>query len=203
MAELRASRREPAAVAALVVAARDDDESAWNGLVDEFGGLVWSVARAHRLSPADAADVSQTTWLRLAEHLGRIRDPERVGGWLAAPARNECLRLLRRSQRELPLGDDLPEPVEPSPSLSERLVGRERADALWASFEELSDRCRTLLRILMADPPPAYEDVSEALEMPVGSIGPTRARCLENLKRLVARRGLTDASGDSWETEPL
>jgi DNA-directed RNA polymerase specialized sigma24 family protein len=125
-----------------------------------------------------------------------------VGAWLAATARNESLRLLRRSHRELPLGDDLPEPVEPSPSLAERVLGRERSEALWQAFEELSGRCRTLLRILMADPPPAYEDVSEALEMPIGSIGPTRARCLENLRRLVARRGITDASGDSWESEP-
>jgi len=202
VAELRASRRDPAAIAALVVAARDDDEAAWHALVEEFGGLVWSVARAHRLSHADAADVSQTTWLRLAEHLGRIRDPERVGGWLAATARNECLRLLRRSQRELPLGEDLPEPTDPEPSAGTLLLRRERASALWAAFEELSDRCRTLLRVLMADPAPAYEDVSEALEMPIGSIGPTRQRCLENLRRLAARRGITGPGGDSFETEP-
>ena len=202
MADLRDSRRDPATIGALVRAAREDDESAWNELVDEFGSLVWSIARAHRLSAADAADVSQTTWLRLAEHVGRIRDPERLGGWLAATARNECLRLLRRSHRELPFGDDAPEPdPTEAPSPAARLVREERSAALWSAFEQLPERCRSLLRVLMADEPPAYEDVGAALDMPVGSIGPTRARCLDQLRRLVARGGISDASGDSWLVE--
>jgi RNA polymerase sigma factor (sigma-70 family) len=202
MTGLRASRRDPSAIGALVRAAREDDEGAWNELVDEFAGLVWSIARAYRLSAADAADLSQTTWLRLAEHLGRIRDPERIGGWIAATARNECLRLQRRSQYELPFGDELPEP-DPAgvPSPEARLVRGERADALWKGFAELPERCRMLLRVLMADEPPAYEDVGAALDMPVGSIGPTRARCLERLRRLVARRGITGADADSLEAE--
>ena len=201
MTKLRASRRDAAAIVALVAAAREGDDAAWAELVDEFGGLVWSIARAHRLSPADAADVSQTTWLRLAEHLGRIREPDRVGAWLAATARNECLRLVRRSQRELLPGDDLPEPVSLAASPADRLVRAERATALWNAFAELSERCRVLLRVLMADPPPSYEDVGAALEMPVGSIGPTRARCLESLRRLVAHRGISAGSGDSEEAE--
>jgi RNA polymerase sigma factor (sigma-70 family) len=201
MTKLRANRREAASIVALVAAAREGDEAAWAELVDEFGGLVWSIARAHRLSPADAADVSQTAWLRLAEHLGRIREPERVGAWLAATARNECLRLVRRSQRELLPGDDLPEPVSLPASPADRLVRAERATALWSAFAELSERCRVLLRVLMADPPPSYEDVGAALEMPVGSIGPTRARCLEGLRRLVARRGISAGTDDSLEVE--
>jgi RNA polymerase sigma factor (sigma-70 family) len=202
VAELRASRREPAAVAALVVAARGDDESAWHGLVDEFGSLVWSIARAHRLGSSDAADVSQTTWLRLAEHLTRLRDPEKVGGWLAATARHECLRVLRRAQRELPAGDELPEPSGPGvPAPAARLIRDERAAALWDAFAQLPDRCQSLLRVLMADNPPSYEEVSESLEMPIGSIGPTRARCLERLRRLAARGGISDAADDSSEVE--
>jgi RNA polymerase sigma factor (sigma-70 family) len=202
MTGLHANRRDASAIGALVLAAREDDEGAWNALVDEFGGLVWSIARAHRLNPTDAADVSQTTWLRLAEHLSRIRDPERVGAWLAATARHECLRLLRRSQRELPFGDDLPEPdPTAAPSSAARLVRNERAAALWEAFGQLPERCQTLLRVLIADPPPAYEDVGEALGMPVGSIGPTRARCLERLRQLVARGGISAAAGDSWEEE--
>jgi RNA polymerase sigma factor (sigma-70 family) len=198
MTESRGAR----AIARLVLAAREGDEAAWNGLVDEFGGLVWSVARAHRLSSADAADVSQTTWLRLAEHLDRIREPERVGGWLAATARHECLRVLRRSQRELPLGDDLPEPTgPPARSPAARLLAGERAALLWDAFEQLPERCRTLLRVLMADPAPAYEEVSEALGMPVGSIGPTRARCLERLRRLATRGGISAVTGGSLEED--
>jgi RNA polymerase sigma factor (sigma-70 family) len=200
MTGLDATRRDAAAVGALVRAARDDDESAWNALVDEFAGLVWAIVRAHHLSAADAADVSQTTWLRLAEHLRRIRDPERVGAWLAATTRHECRRLLRRSQRELPFGDEVPEPPQAAvPSLAAGLLRRERAAALWAAFAQLPERCQTLLRVLMADPAPAYEDAAEALGVPVGSLGPTRARCLERLRRLVARGGISAPSGDSWE----
>ena len=201
MTGLDATRRDASAVGALVRAARDDDESAWNALVDEFAGLVWAIVRAHRLSAADAADVSQTTWLRLAEHLRRIRDPERVGAWLAATTRHECRRLLRRSQRELPVGDELPEPEAATPSLAAGLVRRERAAALWTAFAELPERCQTLLRVLMAGPAPAYEDAAEALGVPVGSLGPTRARCLERLRRLVARGGISAPSTDSWEEE--
>ena len=204
MADVRASRRSPAEIGALVLAARDDDEGAWNALVDEFGGLVWSVARAHRLNSADAADVSQTTWLRLAEHLGRIREPERVGGWLAATARHECLRLLRRSQRELPLGDDLPEPAslnDPPPGAG-LLAQRARDRALGgvrAARRALPDAAAR------ADGRPAagLRGVGEALDMPVGSIGPTRARCLEQSAPARRRSVVSaDALDDSWEVEP-
>src|SRR5213080_2918328 len=87
----------------LVRAAAGGDQAAWDALVDRFASLVWSVARAHRLSAADAADVSQTTWLRLAEHIDRLRDPERVAGWLATTTRNECLKVLRLSGRQIPV----------------------------------------------------------------------------------------------------
>src|SRR3954452_20185839 len=89
-------------VADLVQAAAEGDQVAWDELVDRFNGLVWSVARAHRLPPRGASDVVQTTWLRLVEHLGRLQDPERVGAWLATTARRECLRVLRHSARLLP-----------------------------------------------------------------------------------------------------
>src|SRR3954464_637874 len=87
----------------LVHAGGDGDQAAWDALVDRFASLVWSVARAHRLSAADAADVSQTTWLRLAEHIGRLRDPERLAGWLSTTARNECLKVLRHAGRQIPV----------------------------------------------------------------------------------------------------
>src|SRR4051794_3498545 len=93
-------------LAPLVHAAAGGDEAAWNALVDRFSGLVWAVARAHRLGAADAADVSQTTWLRLVENLTRLRDPEAVGAWLASTARREALRVLRRGSREAALPED-------------------------------------------------------------------------------------------------
>ena len=89
-------------LAELVRAAGDGDQAAWNSIVERYGGLVWATVRAHRLNTVDGAEVVQTTWLRLVEHLDRIRDPERLGGWLATTARNECLRQIRHSAREVP-----------------------------------------------------------------------------------------------------
>lgn len=163
------------------------EQAAWDALVVRYTNLLWSVGRAHRLGAADAADVVQTTWLRLVENLGRIEDPERLPGWLATTARRECLRTLRRAGREpLGTGDDaaldvIDDHAEP---LDAKLIADERDAALWACFERLSERCRVLLRILVATPPPAYADVAAALGMPIGSIGPTRGRCLERLRSL-------------------
>jgi RNA polymerase sigma factor (sigma-70 family) len=167
----------------LVRSAADGDQEAWDALVDRFAGLVWAVARGHRLSAADAADVSQTTWLRLVEHLARIRDPERVGAWLAATARHECLRVIRHAGRFVVDGDVDLDAVGTEPEPSTMLLATERTAALWRAVEALPERCRTLIRVLMADPPPSYEDVAAAFDIPIGSIGPTRARCLEQLKR--------------------
>jgi RNA polymerase sigma factor (sigma-70 family) len=172
----------------LVRAASAGDQRAWEGLIGRFGGLVWSVARAHGLSRADAADVSQTAWLRLVEHLHRVRDPERVGTWLASTARHEALRTLRRARRQLPVGDDaaLEGSGPPVESPEARTLAAERSDILWRAFAALPPRCQTLLRVLMADPPPSYQQVAVAMDMPIGSIGPTRGRCLDRLRQLAA-----------------
>jgi RNA polymerase sigma factor (sigma-70 family) len=187
------ARRESATVARLVHAAANGDHGAWEALVDEFGGLVWAVARAHRLSAADAADVAGATWLRLVEHLGNLREADRVGAWLATTARRECLRVLRHGQRQMPAGDDVdPQPPEPT-DIAAELMTAERDVALWRAFGRLPERDRALLRLLVADPAPSYEEISAALEMPIGSIGPTRARSLERLRRELAREGLVAA----------
>lgn len=177
------------------------EQAAWNAIVDRYTKLLWSVARAHRLGTADAADVVQTTWLRLVEHFGRIEDPERLAGWLATTARRECLQTLRRAGRELvkDVDDIILGVVEECPvPVDARLLAEERDVALWASFERLSVRCQVLLRILMATPPPDYATVSAELDMPVGSIGPTRGRCLNQLRKLVTGTDLAvgmDARG--------
>jgi RNA polymerase sigma factor (sigma-70 family) len=169
-------------LAELVHAAGEGDQEAWNAIVERFGGLVWATVRAHRLNAVDGAEVVQTTWLRLVEHLDRIRDPERLGGWLAATTRNECLRQIRHSAREVPSematfesGDD--------GSLDQSLLVAERDRAFWKAFGALGERCQTLLRVLMADAEPSYQEVSAALGMPIGAIGPTRQRCLERLRQ--------------------
>ena len=158
------------------------DQVSWNTIVDRFSSLVWATARAHRLSRTDAADVAQTTWLRLVEHLDRIREPERLGAWLATTARHESLRMIRRAGREHPSDEaDLFEAPD-TVVLDRHLLDEERHGALWRAFAGLSERCKRLLRMLMADEEPSYDEVGAALGMPIGSIGPTRIRCLDRLR---------------------
>jgi RNA polymerase sigma factor (sigma-70 family) len=167
----------------LLAEAEAGNSAAWNELVDRYSGLVWAVARGFALSMADAADVSQTTWLRLVEHLTKLREPEHLGGWLATTARHECLRLLRKNGREVvepDAGIDV-ESGEPTPEAV--VLDNERDRLLWLSLGEIPQRCQVLLRALASTPPPSYGDVSAALGMPIGSIGPTRARCLDHLKK--------------------
>jgi RNA polymerase sigma factor (sigma-70 family) len=169
-------------VGTLVRAAAEGCGDAWDALVDRYARLIWAVARSHGLSVADADDVSQTTWLRLAENLCRLRDPERVGLWLAVTARNESLRMLRRARRDVPF-DPLAD-VRPamSPEADVRLLREERDQAIWQAFGALPSTCRVLLLMLTAEPSFSYEEVSASLQIPVGSIGPTRGRCLDRLR---------------------
>ncbi len=167
------------------------DHAHWDELVERYSGLLWSVARAHRLSHADAADVVQTTWLRLVENLDRIRDPERVGGWLATTARRECLRTIRLRSRQEPTDDvDLFEEADAVP-VDQAILVEERDGLLWRAFRTLGERCQELLRLLAAPTEPSYEEISAALDMPIGAIGPTRGRCLEQLRVRLAGMGAT------------
>jgi RNA polymerase sigma factor (sigma-70 family) len=189
----------------LVRAAAEGDAAAWTALVERFSGLVWSVARGRGLGAAEAEDVFQTAWFRLAEHIGRIKDPQQVGAWLATTARHEALKMLRAGWRTAPSSDlDLLAPGidERSPEREvleseDAELAQERARRLWQAFQELPARCMELLRVLIASPPPSYADIAVAFDMPIGSIGPTRARCLRRLRALLAARGITEGTGDS------
>jgi RNA polymerase sigma factor (sigma-70 family) len=178
-------------IAGLVRAASAGDRAAWDALVDRFASTVWAIARAHRLNAADAADVSQTTWLRLLEHLDRIQHPERVGAWLATTARRESLHVLRVAGRQIPNGDDfdvLPD-TGAATAPDRGLIRSERVQLVTELVEKLPVRSQLLLRLLSADSPLSYRDISEALSMPIGSIGPTRARALEQLRKLAVGAG--------------
>jgi RNA polymerase sigma factor (sigma-70 family) len=183
----------------LVRAAADGDSAAWDELVHRFGQIVWGIARRHGLSAGDAADVAQTTWLRLFENLDRIEFPDRVAGWLATTARRESLLVLRNNGRQVPAGDDAASdlPELGSEAVDRRLLVSERNRELWAAFERLPRRCQLMLFLLNGDPPLSYEELSTALQMPIGSIGPTRGRCLECLRRLVASSGISAADSVS------
>jgi RNA polymerase sigma factor (sigma-70 family) len=179
-------------VSALLTAAAEGDRAAWNALVERFTPLVWATVRGHRLGDADAADVVQTTWLRLVEHLGRIQEPERVGAWLATTARRESLRVIAAGGRVSPTDalDDMPDAAS---GPAEAVVRKDRDALLRKALGALGDRCRTLLRMLATEPPPSYDEISAILDMPVGSIGPTRGRCLARLRTELEALGITGA----------
>jgi RNA polymerase sigma factor (sigma-70 family) len=159
----------------LVRAAASGDEAAWAALVERFSGLVWSVARAHGLSNADAEEVFQTTWLRVTEHVGRLKEPDRVGAWLATTARNESLKTIRAGQRATPT-DDLEtwDVVSPDATPETLAVASEEATAeadrlrrVWDAFQRLPERCRELLRMLVAVPPLPYIEIAALLGIAV------------------------------------
>lgn len=169
----------------LVEGARAGDERAWEALVERFGPLLRYVARSHALNGADAADVTQATWLRLLENIDRIKEPAHLTSWLYTTARRECLRLLRAANRVLLTEEEILSARDETPDSSpeETVLGREERAALWEAVQRLPDQYRGLMRVLMSSPAPSYSEVAEALTMPIGSIGPTRARGIEQLRR--------------------
>ena len=180
------------ATASLLARAAQGDERAWADLVDQHSALLYAVARSFRLDVADAGDVVQTTWLRLVEHLDRIEDPTRLVGWLVTTARREALRVLRRGGRERPASEELVlDRADGAAPIDAGLLLDERNAALWEAYRKLPERCQQLLRVAVYEPQ-AYDEISEALGMPVGSIGPSRQRCLLALRRNPAVAGLLD-----------
>jgi RNA polymerase sigma factor (sigma-70 family) len=177
-----------------VRAAAAGDAQAWEQLVDRYAGLLWSICRAYRMSDADAADATQLTWLRLLENVGRIRDPLRLAGWLATTCRRECLASLRRSRSSVAVDDEhldwLLGGVAPA---DQPLLVADQYAVLWEAFHRLSQWCQRVLRALVInaeDGPPSYQQVALALQTPVGSLGPTRARCLDRLRKLLDSNGI-------------
>lgn len=175
-------------VASLVRRAAAGDTSAWERLVDQYSRLIWAITRDFKLSESDAADVVQATWLRLLEHIGRIEYPDSIASWLATTARHECLRHLAASKRVM-LVDDHDAAFGGSaahqPEVDERLLAEERARAVREAVAMLPTGSQRLLELLMADPPASYTEISDQLGLPIGSIGPTRGRCLERLRLML------------------
>ncbi|MFC5729198.1 MULTISPECIES: RNA polymerase sigma factor [Nocardioides] len=179
-------------LATLVRAAREGDQHAWDAIVDRFLPLVGAIVRRHRLSEADGDDVSQTVWLRLVEHLDDLREADALPGWIRTTTRNECLRLLAARGRVRPV-DPQDEGGLDAVELDvadEELLAAERRHLLREALAELPAARRDLLVLLLADPPVGYEEISRLLGIPVGSIGPTRARALGQLRRTRALQGL-------------
>jgi RNA polymerase sigma factor (sigma-70 family) len=173
----------------LVTRARNRDEEAWRLLCNRVKNVAWKVINNEGLRGPDADDAFAATFLRLAEKIDTIREPAKLPGWLATTALNEC-RALGRSRRRFDPRDDVPEPPDSGARPEDAVFDAEAHTAVAAAFGELPESCQRLLRLLTTDPPLAYDEISSLLDgMPVGSIGPTRARCLERLRRLLAVAG--------------
>lgn len=174
-------------IAHLVDLAAQGDQVAWSRVVDRYARLVWAVTRSFRLTDSDASDVSQVVWLRLLEHIDRV-DPVRVGAWLVVTTRRECLRVLAFRKRVLltyePDAFEVAAGDQPEPDAE--LLADERAVDVRRALESLPERWQQMLAMLMADPPAPYARISEALDIPIGSIGPIRGRCLDKLRVLLA-----------------
>jgi RNA polymerase sigma factor (sigma-70 family) len=181
-------------VPALVRAAAAGDARAWEQLVDRYTGLVWSICRMYRMNDQDAADVVQLTWLRLLQNLERIRDPLRLAGWLATTCRRECQAQLRRSRSSVPVEDEqMDRLLGGDTPADEPVLTAEQYAALWEAFQRLSEWCQRVLRALIVDAddgPPSYRLVAAQLQTSAGSLGPTRARCLSQLRKLLDSYGI-------------
>ena len=174
-------------VAQLVRRAVEGDRWAWERLIDQYSRLIWAITRDFKLVESDAADVAQVTWLRLLENIHRIESPDRVGSWLASTARNECLRHLAARKKVVLAEDDivLDGAAVSEPEIDERLLLAERSQMVREALARLPRRWQRMLELLMADPPASYAEISDELGLPIGSIGPTRSRCLARLRGLL------------------
>lgn len=172
---------DPDEVKALVAEATGGSQRAWDALVDNFSGLVWSIIRFHGVYGAEANDVFQTVWLRFVEHISRVENPK---AWLATTAKHECYRVGRKAARTQPMAD-VPEmeQCDDTEAVVDAIVDAERRGAVAEAFGRLPDGCQQLLRLLATDL--SYDEISEQIGRPKGAIGPTRARCLERLRRLM------------------
>lgn len=176
----------------LARAAAQAETFAWAKLVRRFDGLVRGTARAHGLNEADTADVCQAVWIRLVTRIDAISEPDRLAGWLATAARYESIRLLHQRQRSVPTADpEVFDVVNNLGDASADVGNKEQGEVLRRQIEKMPSQYRRLLGMLLCDPQPTYKEISDALAIPVGSIGPTRQRCLALLRRSCLSAGLT------------
>jgi len=177
-------------VSRLVRASASGSETAWNELVRRYSPLVMAVTRTYQLTADDAKDVSQTVWLRLVENLANLREPDALPGWLATTTQRECIRQLRQGRRVLPVDPhtdgalQLCEAVDPDTDILRAELHQAMRDGLAA----LPARDQALLKLRAADPPKSYEEISQIMGMPIGSIGPTLRRSLDRLRETTAMR---------------
>ncbi len=183
--------RDDPTVVALVTRAAGGDQAAWNEIVERYAPLVWSICARFQLSTSDREDVGQNVWLLLVGQLGKLREPAALPGWLATTTHRECLRVVTAARKSERLGTGLDDAVQfvDRTMIDEEILMAERNAALRAAFAELPARCQQLVGMLASDPPSSYAEISAALQIPVGSIGPQRGRCLDRMRKALADLG--------------
>jgi RNA polymerase sigma factor (sigma-70 family) len=190
--------RDDPTVVALVKRAAGGDSAAWDEIVERYVPLVWAICARFQLSNHDREDVGQNVWLLLVEQLGKLREPAALPGWLATTTQRECLRVVTSARKSERLGtglDDAQQFVDHTIIIDEEILMAERNAALRTALAELPPRFQQLLAMLSSDPPYSYAEISATLQIPIGSIGPQRARCLERLRKSSALAGLVDDAG--------
>jgi RNA polymerase sigma factor (sigma-70 family) len=181
-------------VATVFTAARDGDQGAFDELIGMLTPLLWNVARAQGLDRERSGDVVQSTWLRLLDSLAEIRSPVALTSWLVTVTKRQAWRTLSQHRTEQPVDEKwFPVQEDAAPGPERRVLAEDRRARLWEAVGRLPERCRQLLRIVAFVPRPDYDEVSAALGMKKGSIGPTRGRCLERLRLL-----LSDVPEGDW-----
>jgi len=183
--------------AGLVTRARSGDKQAWDALVERYAPLIWSICRKYRLGRDDADDVGQSVWLRLVDQLDQIREPAALPGWLATTTRRECGRIARAAHGPYaavyPLdGENMAD--EEADTAEQEVLAAERHAALRQAIADLPPEGQQLIAMLTADPPVPYTEISARMGIPIGSIGPTRRRCLDKIRRHPAIVALINAT---------
>jgi len=195
--------RDDPTVVSLVARVTDGDQAAWDELIERYAPLVWGICLRYQLDRQRIDDIGQTVWLRLVENISRLREPAALPGWIATTTRRECLRALRADSRG---GMEVPTPAgelppDESAALEQEIIEAELHAALRAAFAELPANCRALLSMLVSDPPAGYAQISATLGIPMGSIGPTRARCLARLRRSPSLAAVMTGADDEVQVE--
>jgi len=192
--------RDDPGVTDLVSRARNGDKKAWDALVERYAPLIWSICSRQQLRGTEADDAGRSVWLQLIDHLDTISDPAALAGWLAATTRRECGRVARATQARCaagpaPYAQTIPD--EQAGTAEHELPAAERSAALREAFLHLPLSCRRLITMLIEDPPAPYAQISAKLGIPVARIGPTRSRCLDELRRHPAIAALINAEAET------
>ena len=196
--------RNGPSVTELVIRAKYGDKQAWDALVERYAPLIWSICRRYRLGNADAEDVNQSVWLTLVSHLGSLRNPAALPGWLASTTRRECCWALRKARGPQAAGSapDIADiPGQQGDTGEDELLVTGRHAALRAAFADLPPSCQQLLALLIADPPASSAEISAKLGIPGDSIASARSRCLDKLRSHPAVAAMINTGTERAEGE--